>query len=147
MVQPGISQGTIKNIMISLLVVGIIITAGEGMIFLFQDVNPNFIDPGKYTSFNDSFNRQNIVNAKVAALQNDVGNQTSSENTGLWNTGIAAATGVAMGFVNSFSFIQDMLLGWSTTFGIPAWIIVAVFGIITLSIVFSVISIFFYREL
>lgn len=147
MVQQPKSDGPIKNLIIALIVVGIIVQAGIGIIDIFQEKDSNFIQPDQYTAFNESFNKRQQALSKVDELNAKLGGQKESGIVGLFNAIYNSAVGAIFSLSSGFTIAYDMLNGLSSNFGIPVWVTVSVAGIITTSIIFSLLSVFFYKEI
>jgi hypothetical protein len=147
MVQQARSDGPVKNILIALIVIGIIIECGIGMIDLFQTQNSDFIEPNQYRTFNESFNKRQQALNKVEELNAKLGGQKESGIVGLFNAIYNSAVGAIFSLSSGFAIVNDLFNGLSTNFGIPSWVSISITGLITVSIVFSLLSVFFYKEI
>ena len=149
MAQGSRSDGVIKGTFIAVIIVGMIITASNVMIFEFQSVNPNFIDTDKFQSYNTSFSYYEQSQADIENLKDVFGNQKglADKTQSFLTVASSLVSGQILNFASSFQFINDIFNVLYSTFGIPQWVGYGLFTLVLISIIFSIISIFFYKEL
>jgi len=138
-----------RHLIMGFIIFSIFIAAGVSLFGILQDSDATFADDERYTLFNSSFNQLSSVTTEVGNLEGSINstNATGYGAFGVLNSLISSSWYSIRLIGNSWAFMGTAMGGLSTVFGIPAWIPAAVFLLVTVVFVFSILSAIFQREL
>ena len=132
----------ISDIFIGFIMFTLIIGAGIGMIGIFKVEDPTFTDGSKYEDFDSSFNQIANLTEQIESLEGNVETSEESgffkETFGFLNSLISKSWNVLKLLFSGVGFMKVALIGWTTIFGVPAWIPALLFLIITVVIAFII---------
>lgn len=137
-----------RQYIIGILIFSMFITGGMSLMSSFFEHDATFGDQDKYNQFNDTFNIMDDVSDRVNDLESSV--VSVDTDPGLWGTLSALTLGVWNSLqllFSSFGFMDTVFNGFESIFGIPGWIGTMIIAIITVVLVFSIISAILQRDL
>lgn len=137
-----------RQYIIGILIFSMFIVGGTSLMSNFFEKDPTFGDKDKFSQFNDTFNIMDDVSDRVDALESSV--VSVDTDPGLWGTLSALTLGVwnSLGLLfSSFGFMDTVFNGFESIFGIPGWVGGTIIAIITVMLVFSIISAILQRDL
>jgi len=123
---------------------------GVSLLSEFKSANPDFGNNSdkKLDQFNATFNKLDDVTKNIDTMESSIVNATTEEGTfGTLNSLIKGAWNTIKMLFTSFGFMTAVFGGISTFFGIPLWVVNLTFAIITVVLIFSVLSAILQREL
>jgi len=136
-----------RHYIFGLLIFTFFIVGGVSIISLFQDVNPDFIDQEKFTTFNDTFNVMPDLVTEVGNIQDGIENADTNFGVfGVLNSLISSAWQSLRLLFQSFSFMTTAYRGLSTLFGVPTWVPTLIGLFVTVLIAFAIFSVIFQRD-
>ena len=126
----------------------VVIVGGVALIAYFRAIDDSFVDDERYTNFNRTFN----VYEDVTEVTNTT--KTNIENMEEANFGLLGVLGSLYNqawqflrlLITSLSFMGTALLGLTSIFGVPAWVVALISAIIVTLIGFAIFSIIFQRK-
>jgi hypothetical protein len=134
-------------------IVGIIIftffiVGGVALIGEMRDTNPDFINNQKYDQFNSTFNVLDDVTGEVGTIQDNIANaDTDFGLFGVLNSLISSAWQTLRLLFSSFGFMNTVFIGFSTFFGIPAWVSGLIILLVTIMFAGAIFAAIFHREI
>lgn len=137
-----------RQYIIGILIFSMFIVGGVSLMSNLFEKDPTFGDQDKFNQFNDTFNIMGDVSIRVNDLESSV--VSVDTDPGLWGTLSALTLGVwnSLGLLfSSFGFMDTVFNGFESIFGIPGWVGSTIIAIITVMLVFSIISAILQRDL
>ena len=138
------TDATISKYIFGIIIFMFIVVGGLAFISGLGQTNPSMVQDPKFSEFNDSFNKMELVETKVSEIETNVNSTTPGDNplnnliTGAWQTLRLIGT--------SFGFMDDVFRATSTMFGIPVWISRTITMLITVLIAFVIYGLIFQRN-
>lgn len=127
-------------VIFTMLIIGGVTILGAGF-----NSSDSFGNKADYEQFNRSFNKLNELNEEIDTLEAGV-TESSQEKASVWGFLDGLVNSVWYGIRSlstSLSFATDIFTNLNTMFGIPTWVTVGIGMLITIMIVFSIISVIF----
>jgi len=145
-------MGTIlpRNYIIAILVLSIFIMGGTTILGKFRNYDPSFGNNSdfKLDDFNSTFNRLDNISDSSQVMEDSIVNATAEEGTlGTLNSLIKGAWNSVKMIFTSFGFMATVFGGISTFFGIPTWIPGMIITMISIMLVFSILSAILQRDI
>jgi len=134
-----------RNYLYGLVIFMMLIIGGVTILGAGFDGSDTFGNKDDYKQFNRSFNKLGELNSQVNTLESGV-TESSQEKASVWGFLDGLVNGVwysVRSLSTSLSFATDIFTNLNTMFGVPAWVTVGVGMLITIMIVFSIISVIF----
>lgn len=140
----------LRDFAIGVIFFSLVITASAFLMGGFENRYSTDIDQNLYWEpANESFNETFSSMSEMQATAEQMANQTQTQ--GLEGQGVAEALAggtwnVIMLIWDSFGIIKDLVANIAEQLGMPSWFVIGLLAIITISIVFAIISLFTRRE-
>jgi len=134
----------IRHYIFGIILFTFFIVGGVSVIVNLAVSNPSMVSDDRFVQFNNSFNKMDLVESRVNAIETNVNSTTAGENplnnliTGAWQTLRLIGS--------SFSFMDDVFVATYTLFGIPRWIGNIVMMLITVLFAFVIYGLIFQRD-
>ena len=138
----------VSNYLIGIVLFCFIIVGGVSVMGMFRAEDATY-GGDHYSEFNRSFNVMEDISTEVTDLQTGIESTEDQDfgTFGVLNALISKSWQSLRLFVSSFSFMNSAFAGASTVFGVPVWIPTLAGLIITIVIIFSILSAIFQRSL
>lgn len=137
-----------RHYIIAVLIFAFAIVGGVTILSLLNDAGGGFSADPRYSQFNDSFNVMNNVIVEVDSLENKITNASTDFGAfGVLNSLISTGWNTLKLLPASLSFMDSAYRGMSEVFGVPAWIPMLIAAIVTVIIIFAILSAIFQREI
>lgn len=136
-----------RHYLVGIILFTLFITGGVELINMFYFEDVNFVDADKYQKFNETFNVRNEVDATVSNIRNSIVTQNLPAPIAFISTMFLTAFQALMALFTSLSFMDAVFNGLYTVFGIPAWVGGLLISLVTIMIVFSIISAILQRDI
>jgi len=138
-----------RHMIMGFIIFTIFISGGVYLIGILSEDNPTMVNDSRYTLFNSSFNQLSAVSDEVGTLEAGINstNATGYGAFGVLNSLISSSWYSIRMIGQSWAFMGIAMEGISTVFGVPDWIPPAIFMLITVVFMFSILSAIFQREL
>ena len=134
----------IRHYIFGIILFTFFIVGGVSVIVNLASSNPAMVSDERFVQFNQSFNKMDLVETKVNAIETNVNGTPAGENplndliTGSWQTLRLIGS--------SLSFMDDVFIATYTLFGIPRWIGNIVMMLITVLLAFVIYGLIFQRD-
>lgn len=129
----------------------LVMTAGIGMIVVLRNNDLALFsasDSDKFEQFNRTFNKLEDANSSIYAIQNNIENVEEDPSIfGMLNALIAGAWNTLRLLFTSFGFMNSVFIGFSTFFGVPAYIMGIILLIPIIIIGFAIFSAIFQGDM
>ncbi len=110
--------------------------------------NPGVLDSNTLGNFNNTLNKFQVYQSSVGNLESTIEDTQGEEGIfGFLNSLINPAWNILKSLFTTFSFVNDVILGFSYIFGIPPFIPYLAISLIGIIIVFGVLSVIFNRDI
>lgn len=136
-----------RDYLVGIILFTLIIVGGVQLIDRFQSVDSAYIDQDKYNKFNETFNVQNDVQDSVQNIRNSIVTLKLPAPIEFIATMFLTAFQALMSLFTSLSFMDAVFTGLYTMFGIPSWVSSLLISLVTIMIVFSIISAILQRDI
>lgn len=130
-----------RHYIIGIVMFSFMIVGGVSLLGMMRADSSSFGDSDKLTQFNNTFNKLDTVSTSVNAMQSTLTN--ASVDAGAFGTLNALILSGWQSFkllFSSFGFMSGVFSGLTTMFGVPAWIPATILLLVTILLVFSIIS-------
>lgn len=137
-----------RHYIIGIIIFTFFIVGGTSMLSLMGAEDAAFAGDEQLQHFNRTFNIQSSITQEVGDLEDSVSQADLDPGPfGMLNALISSSwTSLALMF-DSFSFMNSVLDGLSSVFGVPGWIPILIGLIITVILVFAIFGAIFQRNL
>jgi hypothetical protein len=142
------SKGNIlpSSFVMGALVFGLFITAGISILTDFWMANPS-VDGSQISSFNKTFDTYSKAKTETDTLtQQFTSSEADTSVFGMLNALITVSWGVIKSVFSSFSFMFSTIYGITSFFGVPLWITNSIMALVSVGLVFAVISAILQRD-
>lgn len=130
-----------RHYIIGIVMFSFMIVGGVSLLGMMREVDSGFGDADKLTQFNNTFNKLDTVSSTVGSMQNTLTNASIEGGTfGVLNSLILGGWQTFKLLFSSFGFMTGVFGGLTTVFGVPAWIPATILLLVTIMLVFSIIS-------
>lgn len=136
-----------RDYLVGILLFTLFITGGITLIDSFYDQSSSFVDADKYQAFNQTFNVRNDAEQAVTNIRNSIITQDLPSLITFIATMFLTAFQALMSLFTSISFMNAVFQGLYYVFGIPYWVTTILTSLITVMIVFSIISAILQRDI
>lgn len=136
-----------RDYLVGILLFTLFITGGVQLIDMMYGESTNFVDADQYNSFNDTFNVRNDANQAVSDIRNKIVTQDLPSPITFVATMFLTAFQALMSLFTSLTFMTSVFEGLYHVFGIPFWVTGILVSLITIMIVFSIISAILQRDI
>lgn len=136
-----------RDYLVGIILFTLIIVGGVSLIDIFHSADSAFVDQDKYNKFNETFNIKNEVDTSVQNVRNSIISQNLPAPIEFIATMFLTAFQALMSLFTSLSFMDAVFTGLYTVFGIPAWVSSLLISLVTIMIVFSIISAILQRDI
>ena len=134
----------IRHYIFGIILFTFFIVGGVAFILELATSNPAMIDDDRFTQFNSSFNKMELLQGKVDDIETNI-NQTEPGDSPLNNL-ITGSWQTLRLIGSTFSFMDDIFIATYTIFGIPKWISQIVMMLITALLAFVIYGLIFQRD-
>jgi hypothetical protein len=125
-----------------------LLVGGVSMISQFRASDTSFGDGDDFEQFNKTFNVLDTATLKVDTLKNNTADLDSTPGLlGMLNTLYISGWNTLTLLFSSFSFMTVAFNGLGTFFGVPGWASSIIVSVVTIIILFAVLSAIFQREI
>lgn len=136
-----------RDYLVGIICFTIVIVGGISIIDAFRTADSSFIDQDKYYMFNETFNIKNGVDTSVNNIRNSIITENLPAPIAFISTMFLTAFQALMGLFTSLNFMNAVFNGLYTVFGIPIWVSGLLISLVTIMIVFSIISAILQRDI
>lgn len=137
-----------STFLVSMIMFTLIISLGLALIAGFaSQYSSSYTDNDKYYNFSYTFGQQQAINGSIVTLQNVISQKNTPNALEAANALFGLGVNGLLAFANSLGFLVTIITGLSTIFGLPAIVVWAILGVITVGVTFAIISAIFYKEL
>jgi hypothetical protein len=136
-----------RDYLVGILLFTLFITGGVTLIDMFYAQDSNFVDPDKYEAFNQTFNVKNDVDEAVSDIRDSIVTQNLPAPVAFIATMFLTAFQALMALFTSLGFMTAVFNGLYYVFGIPLWVSSILISLVTIMIVFSIISAILQRDI
>lgn len=136
-----------RTLLYGIIMLTFFIMGGVGILSFYQEADPTFDDEGRTGEFNRTFNKLNEVSTEVNQLEDNIkSSDTDFGVFGVLNALIFSSWQAIKFIFDSFGFMDAVLDGLVTVFGVPAWITLTIGLLITVMLVFAIYRMVFQSE-
>ena len=137
----------VSNYLLALVIFTFFIVGGVSMYGSLGEGNPTMLNSTKYDEFNATFNKVDDLTTGVGSLKSGItAADTDFGAFGVLNAIISSAWNSLKLLFTSFGFVETMLVGLTSIFGVPSWVVGLAILLITLVIVFAIYSAIFQTD-
>lgn len=141
------AQIPISSLITGVIIFTLFIFGGVAMIGEMATKDSTFVDNQKYIQFNNTFNKYTQLQSSVNSTQASIENSNADFGLfGVLNGLIQVAWNTILTVFTSFSFINDILNGLYSVFGIPSWVGNLLISLVSITIVFGIFALIFQRD-
>ena len=136
-----------KDIVLSTLIFSLFIIGGVSLIYSATMKDSNFIDAARFATFNKSMNQLGLTD--TASMKSDIESTGSGKDDDMVTIMYKKGTSVLSRMLGSLTFFTTILSGSYKVFGyiIPSWLPGIILSIITVIIIFAILSAWFAKAL
>lgn len=136
-----------RTFLYGIIIMMFFIMGGVALLAEFQAADSTFDDSDKTGEFNRTFNKISEVTEEVNVLEDNI--KSSDTDFGLFGVlnALIFSSWQAIKFIfDSFGFMDAVLYGLQSFFGVPAWIPLIITLLITVMLVFAIYRMVFQSE-
>jgi hypothetical protein len=136
-----------RDYIVGIILFTFIIVGGVHLINAFYVAEPTYVDQDKFSEFNNTFNVYNEVTESVDDIEGSIISQDLPAPIEFIATMFLTAFQALMSLFTSLSFMDAVFSGLTGVFGIPSWIPTLILSLVTVMIVFSIVSAILQRDI
>ena len=131
----------LRDYLFGITVFMLVIGAGVGMMAIMDSNGQKFSSDPQFLEFNTSFNKINEMNESVTNMRDLIENADAEIGVfGVLNALVQTVWNALRTMFTSLSFMGTALIGMTSIFGVPAWVVGIILMMITILIVVVIIS-------
>ena len=134
----------IRHYIFGIILFTFFIVGGVAVILELGVSNPDMVNDPRFTQFNESFNKMELVQEEVSKIETNINSTQPGDSpinnliTGSWQTLRLIGS--------SFGFMDDVFIATYTVFGVPRWVANVVVMLITVLLAFVILGLIFQRD-
>lgn len=125
-----------------------VIVGGVSLLGMMRSDDSTYGDSSQLQEFNNTFNQLDLVSDRVGSMQGTLSNASVDGGTfGVLNSLILSGWQTFKLLFSSFGFMTGVFNGLTTFFGVPAWIPAIILLVVTIMLVFTIISAILQKDI